>query len=160
MFHANQAHPQENVDIHIHQGVRSVKNNEQIRSQSPHVTCSRALGNILRDNSLWHNDGGCHSIKYFLCGGVPEAHFTSQSRCKVRVQIGFQKKRSRTPLICNLNGPLEAAHVRGRRAPSIATKPNNSAKIANATSDHAFTALRLVLQSLNTGEIYGLKTGS
>ncbi|GBP61302.1 hypothetical protein EVAR_53215_1 [Eumeta japonica] len=31
------AHPQENADSHIHQGVRSVKNNRQMRSQSPHT---------------------------------------------------------------------------------------------------------------------------
>ncbi|GBP65682.1 hypothetical protein EVAR_98395_1 [Eumeta japonica] len=33
MFYANQAHPLENADSHIHQGVRSVKNTRQMRTQ-------------------------------------------------------------------------------------------------------------------------------
>ncbi|GBP39499.1 hypothetical protein EVAR_32431_1 [Eumeta japonica] len=38
-------HPQENTHIHIHQGIRSVKNKLQMRSQPPHVTHSLARGN-------------------------------------------------------------------------------------------------------------------
>ncbi|GBP94985.1 hypothetical protein EVAR_66405_1 [Eumeta japonica] len=34
VFHANQAHPQENADSHIHQDVRSVKNIRQIHIQT------------------------------------------------------------------------------------------------------------------------------
>ncbi|GBP08507.1 hypothetical protein EVAR_77187_1 [Eumeta japonica] len=42
------AHPQENADSHIHQGIRSVRNNRQMRSQPRYVNCCHAISKATR----------------------------------------------------------------------------------------------------------------
>ncbi|GBP61198.1 hypothetical protein EVAR_37462_1 [Eumeta japonica] len=60
------AHPQENADSHIDQGVRSDKKDQEMRSQPPYITCSHALANRSKgDKSLSissHRPSPCLSI--------------------------------------------------------------------------------------------------